>query len=78
MNLEMNDAQQQSTQHRPRSGNFYVEKSFRWGASPTKNGKYLNQIPSEGMRKFNQWLRGLRVPLPGWRFADAGHIHWKR
>jgi hypothetical protein len=55
-----------------------VRLSLRWGASPAKNGKYLQQIPSQTLRALNQWMRNQRVPLPGWRYADPGHLHlWR-
>ena len=52
-----------------------VRLSLRWGASPARNGKYLQQIPSQTLRALNQWMRNQRVPLPGWRYADPGHLH---
>ena len=55
-----------------------VRLSLRWGASPAKNGKYLQQIPSQTLRALNQRMRNQRVPLPGWRSADPGHLHlWR-
>ena len=56
-----------------------IEYSARWGASSAKGGKYLNQIGSPTLRSFNQWLRSQRLPLPGWRAADPGHLHiWEK
>ena len=54
-----------------------VSLSVRWGASPAKNGKYINQIGNPTLRSANQWLRQQRVPAPGWRAADPGHFHLK-
>jgi hypothetical protein len=48
-----------------------IALSLRWGAG----GKYYMQIPNGTLRGFNQWLRKLRIPIPGWRFADPGHLH---
>jgi RHS repeat-associated protein len=55
-----------------------ISVSIRWGASPAKGGKYLDQIGSPTLRSFNQWVRAQRIPLPGWRFADSGHLHLKK
>ena len=52
--------------------------SIRWGASPIGNGKYLKQIPSVTMQRFNQWLRGLKLPGSSWRTKDPGHFHIKK
>jgi hypothetical protein len=61
-----------------RAGGFEVEMSIRWGASPVGGGKYVNQIPSQTMRDFNQWLRSTQAPFGGWRAADPGHFHlWR-
>lgn len=48
------------------------------GASPAKNGKYINQIGSPALRSANQWLRQQKAPFPGWRAADSGHFHLRR
>ena len=55
-----------------------ISLSIRWGASPIGGGKYIRQIPSPTMQRFNQYLRGKSLPLPGWRARDAGHFHLKR
>lgn len=55
-----------------------ISLSIRWGASPAKGGKYVNQIGSPILRDFNQWIRGQRIPLPGWRAADPGHFHLRK
>lgn len=54
-----------------------VRLSLRWGASPAQGGRYLQQIPSNMMRQFNQWLRSLRIPGSSWRTQDPGHLHIK-
>jgi len=61
-----------------RAGGFSVELSIRWGASPIAGGKYVKQIPSPILRRFNQWLRSLQVPVHSWRAADPVHLHLKR
>ena len=58
-----------------RSADQRTKLSLSWGASPTKNQKYVKQIPNLRFRAFNQWLRNIRIRLPGRRFADSGHIH---
>ena len=52
--------------------------SVRWGASPAGGGKYIQQIPSPTLQRFNQWLRGLRPPGRDWRTQDSGHLHIKK
>lgn len=52
--------------------------SIRWGASPGKNGKYIKQIPSTRMQRFNQWIRDLKIPGSSWRTKDAGHLHIRK
>jgi uncharacterized protein RhaS with RHS repeats len=52
-----------------------VRLSLRWGASPARGGKYLQQIPNETMRSFNQWIRQQKLPGGNWRIADPGHFH---
>jgi RHS repeat-associated protein len=61
-----------------KAGGFNVSRSIRWGASPAKNMKYVNQIGNQTLRNLNQWLRNRRIPLPGWRFKDPGHIHLRK
>jgi RHS repeat-associated protein len=52
--------------------------SFRWGASPAKGGKYIQQIGSPTLQNLNQSLRNQQLPFGGWRSADPGHFHiWK-
>jgi len=55
-----------------RVGDQFVQRSIRWG-STYRHAK--NKIPSNTWRRFNQIIREKRVPLPGWRFKDPGHIH---
>jgi len=55
-----------------------ILKSIRWGASPVKGGKYLKQIGSPTLRRFNQWLRSLKLPGKSWRVKDPGHFHLKK
>ena len=55
-----------------------ISLSLRWGASTAKNGRYVNQIGNRVLRRVNQWLRSKRIPLPGWRFRDPGHIHIRK
>lgn len=52
-----------------------VDLSIRWGASPAKIGKYINQIPTKFLRDLNQWLRQQQVPFGGTRAVDPGHFH---
>ena len=52
-----------------------IAMSIRWGASPAKGGKYVRQIGSPNLRKFNQWLRAQKVPGNSWRVRDGGHFH---
>lgn len=59
-------------------GQFQVDMSIRWGASPAGGGKYIRQIPSPTLQRFNQWLRGQQAPVGGWRAADPGHFHFWR
>ncbi|HKO89768.1 MAG TPA: RHS repeat-associated core domain-containing protein, partial [Polyangiaceae bacterium] len=58
-----------------RAGGFPVRLSVRWGASPARGGRYLQQIGSPRLRAFNQWLRSGRLPGSSWRVQDPGHIH---
>jgi RHS repeat-associated protein len=58
-----------------RAGQFEVELSVRWGASPAGGGKYIQQIPSTTMQNLNQWLRAQQILFGGWRAADPGHFH---
>ena len=59
-------------------GQFQVDMSIRWGASPAGGGKYIQQIPSTTFQNVNQWLRSQQVPVGGWRAADPGHFHlWR-
>ncbi|MEL6636596.1 MAG: RHS repeat-associated core domain-containing protein [Bacteroidota bacterium] len=55
-----------------------ISKSIRWGASPAKKGKYIKQIGSPRLQRFNQWLRSKKLPFGGWRSADPGHFHLKK
>ena len=55
-----------------------IELSVRWGASPIGGGKYIQQIPSTTFQRFNQWLRGKKLPGNSWRTQDAGHLHIKK
>jgi len=55
-----------------------VNLSIRWGASPVGGGKYIKQIPSTTFQRFNQWLRGQKLPGNGWRTQDSGHLHLKK
>ncbi|MFN7219166.1 MAG: RHS repeat-associated core domain-containing protein, partial [Burkholderiales bacterium] len=58
------------------TGKISVDLSLRWGASPARNGKYVNMIPEwSGMRSLNQGLREFKLPLSNWRAQDAGHFH---
>jgi hypothetical protein len=52
-----------------------VDLSLRWGASPARGGKYIDEIPTEFMRDFNQWLRQQQLPFGGDRAIDPGHFH---
>ena len=52
--------------------------SLRWGASPVNKGKYLNEIPSQTFRDYNQWFRSRKIPGKSWRVQDPGHYHIKR
>ncbi len=52
-----------------------ISLSVKWGASPAKNGKYLNEIPSSTLRKINQKIRKLKLPGNNWRVNDPGHFH---
>lgn len=52
--------------------------SIRWGASPVQNWKFVKQIGDPSLRKFNQGIRNMKVPINNWRFKDAGHIHLKK
>jgi hypothetical protein len=52
--------------------------SIRWGASPTKNWTYVNQIGSPTLRILNQSLIMMRLPIPNWRYMDPGYIHLKK
>jgi RHS repeat-associated protein len=55
-----------------------VAMSVRWGASPAGKGKYIKQIGSPTLQKFNQWLRAQKLPGNWWRVKDPGHLHlWK-
>ncbi|MEM8970023.1 MAG: RHS repeat-associated core domain-containing protein, partial [Bacteroidota bacterium] len=56
----------------------HTKLSIRWGASPVGNWRYVNQIGSPTLRTVNQSLRMMRLPLPGWRFKDAGHLHLRK
>ena len=50
------------------------------GASPARNGRYVNQIGNPKLRQFNQYIRNKRLP-PGrlwWRTRDTGHFNIKR
>ena len=63
-----------------RSGGFRTNNSISWGASPARNGRYVNQIGNPKSRQFNQYIRNKRLP-PGrlwWRTRDPGHFHIKR
>ena len=33
-----------------------LKNSISWGASPAKNGKYVNQIGNPTLRRFNQYI----------------------
>ena len=55
-----------------------ISLSIRWGASPTGNWKYVNQIGNANLRLLNQSLRMWRIPIPNWRFRDPGHLHLKK
>lgn len=60
-----------------RLGNSYSKSlgvarfSLRWGS----NAHYAGEIGSPTLRSLNQTLRQTRIPLQGWRFEDAGHLH---
>ena len=63
-----------------RSGGFRTNNSISWGASPARNGRYVNQIGNPKLRQFNQYIRNKRLP-PGrlwWRTRDPGHFNIKR
>ena len=63
-----------------KSGGFKTQNSISWGASPAKNGKYVNQIGNPTLRRFNQYIRNKHLP-PGrlwWRTRDPGHFHIKK
>lgn len=30
------------------------------------------------IKSFNGFIRNVRIPIPNWRFRDAGHIHLGR
>jgi len=47
-----------------RSGGFRTNNSISWGASPARNGRYVNQIGNPKLRQFNQYIRNKRLP-PG-------------
>jgi hypothetical protein len=52
-----------------------IDMSIRWGASPAKGGKYIDQIGSPSLQSINQWLRNQQIPFGGWRSVDPGHFH---
>jgi hypothetical protein len=54
-----------------------ISLSLRWGASPAKGGKYVQQIPNPALQRFNQWLRARKFPGESWRTQDPGHLHIK-
>lgn len=63
-----------------KSGGFKTQNSISWGASPARNGKYVNQIGNPKLRQFNQYIRNKRLP-PGrlwWRTRYPGHFNIKR
>ena len=73
----------------PRQNWIRVDKSFsqsgqfqtyaiKWGASPAKKGKYINQIGSEYLKKVNESLRNFKFPGDNWRMIDPGHFHLKK
>ena len=55
-----------------------ISLSVRWGASPAGGGRYIRQIPSSIAQRFNQWLRGKKLPGNSWRTRDPGHLHIRK